>query len=88
MLPSAQTPIHCSNHVNVPGKCPRNSAAGKEIGPPVGYTYNAATDKYYKPYKVLKDWGDSQMHCSSDGATLIESRTHAGHEALNFMYSK
>ena len=50
--------------------------------------YNAASKKYYKPYKENKDWEGAQLQCSSDGATLIESRTHAEHEALRWMYGE
>ena len=67
--------------------CPSTSAAG-EVQIPVGYMYNAASKKYYKPYKENKDWEGAQLQCSSDGATLIESRTHAEHEALRWMYGE
>ena len=67
--------------------CPSNSPAG-EVQIPVGYTYHAATNKYYKPYKGLQDWEGAQLKCSSDGATLIESRTSAEHEKLRWMFGE
>ena len=75
------------NSNNISGLCPTNSAAGK-VQIPVGYTYDAATKKYYKPYKELQDWKGAQLHCNSDGATLIESRTRAEHEVLRWMYGE
>ena len=68
--------------------CPSNSAAGR-VQIPVGYTtYNAATNKYYKPFNESKTWEGAQLQCNSDGATLIESRTKAEHEVLRWMYGK
>ena len=72
---------------NAPGMCPSNSAAGK-VQIPAGYIYRAATKKYYKPYKEYLDWKGAQLQCNSDGATLIESRTHAEHEALKWIYGR
>ena len=67
--------------------CHSNSAAGR-VQIPVGYTYNSATKKYYKPFKESKNWEGAQSQCNSDGATLIESRTKAEHEVLRWMYGK
>ena len=74
-------------NVNNLGMCPSNSAAGR-VQIPMGYTYNAATTKYYKPFKESKTWEGAQLQCNSDGATLIESRTKAEHEVLRWMYGE
>lgn len=69
------------------GKCSTNSVAAGSIPPP-GYIYHPPTDKYYLPGYVKKNWHDSQLQCSTDGATLMEFKTAAEHDALQVMQSK
>ena len=69
------------------GKCPTTSVAA-DTAPPHGYMYYPPTDKYYLPGYVRKNWHDSQLQCSADGATLMEFKTPAEREALKVMYRK
>ena len=69
------------------GKCPSTSVAAGSA-PPLGYMYHPPTDKYYLPGYVKKNWHDSQLQCSADGATLMEFKTTAERDALPVMKRK
>ena len=55
---------------------------------PTDYVYNNKTNKSYKAVNETKDWEQANESCIRDGATLIEHRTVAEHEALDEMFGK